>query len=137
MRRTFDVNVFGIVAVTQAMLPLLRQSASPRIVNISSPLGSLSLRSDPEHPIAKVGLLAYDSSKTALNSITLHYANALRKEGILVNAANPGHVSTDLNNRMGIRSPQKGARIAVRLATLADGEETTGVFMGDDGVVPW
>lgn len=134
-RETYDVNVFGVVAVTQAMLPLLLKSPAARIINLSSPLGSLSLRANAEHPISKVGLIAYGSSKAALNSITLHYANELREAGILVNAANPGFVATDLNTHSGVRSVEEGARVVIELATRND--KATGIFKGDDGIVPW
>jgi NAD(P)-dependent dehydrogenase (short-subunit alcohol dehydrogenase family) len=135
-RRTYEVNVFGAVAVTDAMLPLLRRSPAARVVNMSSPLGSLTLRADPEHLVAKVGLLAYNSSKAALNAITLQYANELRGTGILVNAANPGFVATDLNTHTGQRTVAEGATIVVQLATLPD-DGPTGIFLGDDGPVPW
>jgi NAD(P)-dependent dehydrogenase (short-subunit alcohol dehydrogenase family) len=136
VRTTYDVNVFGVVAVTHAMLPLLRRASGARVVNMSSPLGSLTLRADRESIISKVGLLAYSSSKAALNVITMMYANELREHGILVNAANPGFVATDLNTHTGTRSAEQGAAIAVHLATL-DRDGPTGAFLGDDGAVPW
>jgi len=136
MREEFEVNVFGVVSVTRAMLPLLRRSTRARVVNMSSPLGSLSLQADPNHPISRVGLLAYSSSKAALNMVTVMYANALRDEGILVNAANPGRVATDLNTFTGERTPAQGAAIAIRLATLED-EGPTGGFFEDGGSIPW
>lgn len=147
MRRAYDVNVFGPVAVTRACIPLLRRSTAGRVVNLSSPLGSLSLISERENPISTRGLLAYSSSKTALNAITVLYANALREAGIRVNAANPGLVVTDLNASSpfdrGARTPEQGAEVPVRLALMgADG--STGTFRGnDDGsveaeaTVPW
>ncbi|MEV6563896.1 SDR family oxidoreductase [Streptomyces kronopolitis] len=145
MRAAFDVNVFGTVAVTQACIPLLRRSSAPRVVNLSSPLGSLGLLSEPDHPVSTRGLLPYSSSKAALNAMTLVYANALREEGIRVNAANPGLVATDLNAdspfSRGTRSPEEGADAPVWLAlTGADGP--TGSFRGGmdgtvDEVVPW
>jgi NAD(P)-dependent dehydrogenase (short-subunit alcohol dehydrogenase family) len=136
VQQTYEVNVFGVVRVTHAMLPLLRRSPSGRIVNMSSPLGSLTFRADPDHPIARVGLLAYSSSKAALNAITLLYANELRDTGILVNAANPGKVATDINTHTGERTVEQGAKIAVHLATLDD-DGPTGVFLSDNGPVPW
>jgi NAD(P)-dependent dehydrogenase (short-subunit alcohol dehydrogenase family) len=99
LREVYEVNVFGPVAMTHACIPLLRRSANARVVNLSSPLGSLDLISDQAHPVSGVGMLAYSSSKAALNAITLLYGNALRKDGIRVNAANPGLVATDLNIR--------------------------------------
>lgn len=136
VRRNYETNVFGVVAVTYAMLPLLRRSSAARVVNMSSLLGSLTLMSDPDHPVAGVGLLAYNSSKAALNAITLLYANELRDVGILVNAANPGFVATDLNQHQGDLGVEQGARVPVRLATLP-GDGPTGKFFGEDGEVPW
>ncbi|MPZ56756.1 MAG: SDR family NAD(P)-dependent oxidoreductase [Rhizobiales bacterium] len=136
MRWTYDVNVFGVVAVMQAMLPLLRRAPAARVVNMSSPLGSLTLHADSASRVSQAGLLAYCSSKAALNLITLQYANALRGTGILVNAANPGLVATDLNTFSGPRTVEQGATAAVHLATLPAGGPT-GVFLGDDGPVPW
>ena len=120
MRRTYEVNVFGAVAVTYAMLPLLRRSTAARVVNPSSALGSVTLRADPDHPMSGRRLLAYGSSKAALNAVTLIYANELRGEGILVNAATPGFVATDLNDRTGGDTVEQGATVVVRAATLGD-----------------
>lgn len=145
LRRAYEVNVFGPVAVTNACIPLLHRSATPRVVNLSSPLGSLTLLSDQESPVSARGLLAYSSSKAALNAITVLYANALRASGIHVRAANPGLVVTDLNARSpfsrGARTPEQGAEVPVALALLGT-DGPTGVFRGDeDGSiehpVPW
>ncbi|MFI1203638.1 SDR family oxidoreductase [Streptomyces sp. BHT-5-2] len=145
MRSAFDVNVFGTVAVTQACLPLLRRSPAGRVVNISSPLGSLTYLGDPDHPISTRGLLPYSASKAALNAVTLVYANALREAGVRVNAANPGLVATDLNARSpfdrGTRGPEEGAEVPVRLALMGP-DGPTGTFRGSmDGsveeTVPW
>ncbi|BCK71605.1 short-chain dehydrogenase [Streptomyces libani subsp. rufus] len=145
MRQAFDVNVFGTVAVTQACLPLLRRSPAGRVVNMSSPLGSLTFLSDPDHPISTRGLLPYSASKAALNAITVVYANALREAGIRVNAANPGLVATDLNDRSpfsrGTRTPEEGADVPVQLALLRP-DDPTGTFRGSmdgsaDETVPW
>ncbi len=145
MRKAFDVNVFGTVAVTQACIPLLRRSDAPRVVNMSSPLGSLTFLSDPEHPISTRGLLPYSASKAALNAITVVYAHSLREEGIRVNAANPGLVATDLNAdspfSRGTRSPEEGADTPVWLA-LTGPDGPTGTFSGGmdgtvDEIVPW
>jgi NAD(P)-dependent dehydrogenase (short-subunit alcohol dehydrogenase family) len=141
VRETFAVNVAGVVAVINAMLPLLRRSDAPRIVNLSTEIASLTHMTDPEHRAAKRLLLAYNSSKTAVNALTLIYANALRADGILVNAAGPGYVATDMNDHQGVLTVQEGARVPVALATLgADGP--TGTFVGDDGSptgapLPW
>jgi NAD(P)-dependent dehydrogenase (short-subunit alcohol dehydrogenase family) len=138
VRRTYETNVFGVVAVTRALLPLLQRSAAGRIVNVSSAMGSLGEWSDGESPLVKFApvALAYNSSKTALNAITVAYAHALRGSGIKVNSADPGYVATDLNGHSGYRSVAEGAQIIVRLATLAD-DGPTGSFLSDSGPVPW
>ena len=142
LRRTYETNVFGVVAVTNAMLPLLRRSNAARIVNLSSDLGSLHHAVAGDHPIGALPpLLAYNTSKTALNAITVAYANELRDAGILVNAVSPGSVATDQNDHQGLLTPKEGARLPVRMATLgADGP--TGTYRTEDGtpegrVVPW
>ena len=132
MREVYETNVFGVVAVTYAMLPLLRQSPAGRIVNISSLRGSLS------SPDAFVGQpsLPYSSSKTALNALTMHYARELADTPIKVNAAAPGFVSTAFNHFTGERTPEQGAVIALALATL-DEQGPTGGFFDDQGPLPW
>ncbi|GAA2617579.1 SDR family NAD(P)-dependent oxidoreductase [Dactylosporangium fulvum] len=136
LRETFEVNVFGVVAVTNALLPALRRAEAARIVNLSSGLGSLAFTTDPSHVYAQNPLLAYNSSKTALNAVTVSYANELRGTPIKVNAADPGYCATDLNHHSGPRTPAQGAIAAVRLATLpADGP--TGGFFAEDGPVAW
>lgn len=137
VRAVFETNVFGVIAVTNAMLPLLRRSPAPRIVNLSSAVGSLTLASNPNGPMA--GLLpsaAYVPSKTAVNALTVQYANELRKDGILVNAADPGFVDTDLNNHAGYLTTDEGATVPVRLATL-DADGPTAGFFSADGPMPW
>jgi NAD(P)-dependent dehydrogenase (short-subunit alcohol dehydrogenase family) len=136
LRRTYETNVFGVVRVTQAMLPLLRRSDAGRIVNLSSGLGSLARNSDPSWPYASVKYLAYNTSKTAVNAITIQFAHELRGTPIKVNAADPGYVATDMNQHQGVRSVEQGAATPVRLALLPrDGP--TGGYFNDDGVVPW
>ncbi|MGK5673122.1 SDR family NAD(P)-dependent oxidoreductase [Micromonospora sp. URMC 106] len=137
VRAVFETNVFGVVAVTNAMLPLLRRSPAPRIVNVSSHAASLTLTSDPDGPFAALlPSAAYTPSKTALNSLTVQYANELRKDGILVNAAAPGYVDTDINNHTGHLTPAQGAAVLVRLATLGADGPTAG-FFSEDGPLPW
>ncbi|MBV9849935.1 MAG: SDR family oxidoreductase [Armatimonadetes bacterium] len=136
LRRTYDTNVFGVFAVTKAMLPLLRKSDAGRIVNMSSGLGSLTQNSDPDWGFAGAKPLAYNSSKAALNMITVIFAAELKDTPIKVNAADPGFTATDLNQHRGTRTVEQGAAIAVRLATLPPGGPTGGYF-DDDGVVPW
>ncbi|MBB5085111.1 SDR family NAD(P)-dependent oxidoreductase [Nonomuraea endophytica] len=143
LRETYEVNVFGVVTVTSACVPLLRRSPNPRIVNMSSGLGSLTLMSDPTSPLSARAFLAYSSSKAALNALTLIYANSLRAAGIKVNAVSPGLVPTDQNAAAtfprGDRTTADGAVVATLLATIpANGP--TGVFRGPDSlddVIPW
>jgi NAD(P)-dependent dehydrogenase (short-subunit alcohol dehydrogenase family) len=136
-RATYETNVFGVFAVTKAMLPLLRRSDAGRIVNMSSPMGSLSLNSNPDSFYAQMPpLLAYNSSKTAVNAITVFFAHELRNTSIKVNAVSPGYVATDLNDHSGMLTPQQGAKVPVTFATLpADGP--TGGFFEENGAVPW
>jgi len=141
VRRTYEVNVFGAVAVTRACIPLLRRSPVGRVVNLSSPLGSLSLMSDPEHPVSRLGMLAYSSPKSAHISVTPLYATALRESGILVNAVSPGHVATDLNGHRGHRTAEQGEATPVKLALLS-ADRPTGIFVESENgaveeLVPW
>ncbi|GAB3451059.1 SDR family oxidoreductase [Streptomonospora sediminis] len=135
IRAVVETNVFGAIRVTNAMLPLLRHSAHPRIVNISSGVGSLTLQQDPEAPTGPV-TAAYGPSKTMLNAVTVQYAKELEGTGILVNVCCPGYVNTAINGFSGNRTPEDAAAIAVELATLADGGPTGG-FFHDGGVYPW
>jgi NAD(P)-dependent dehydrogenase (short-subunit alcohol dehydrogenase family) len=136
LRQVYDTNVFGVVAVTNAMLPLLRRSPAGRIVNMSSGLGSLAQSSDPGSEFGSYNLITYQSSKTAMNAVTVGYAKELRETPVKVNAADPGFTATDLNNHRGYRTVEQAAVIAVRLATLgADGP--TGTFQDENGPVPW
>jgi NAD(P)-dependent dehydrogenase (short-subunit alcohol dehydrogenase family) len=130
MREVYEVNVFGVIRVTNAMLPLLRRAPAARIVNVSSEVGSISLMTDPASPLAQMPAgLAYPSSKFALNMITAMYARELRDTPIKVNAANPGYTKTDLNRNSGFRSAAEGAEASVYLATLpADGPD--GILWG-------
>lgn len=135
LRKTFDTNFFGVIAVTQAFLPLIKKSNDGRIVNVSSGLGSLTQNSDPKWGFYEVKPLAYNSSKTALNAFTVILAHELRDAGIKVNSADPGYTATDLNNNSGPKTVAEGASIIVDLATLPDG--ATGGYFDDRGVVPW
>ncbi|MFY7067817.1 SDR family oxidoreductase [Nocardiopsis changdeensis] len=129
VRTVLETNVFGVVRVTNAMLPLLRRSDAPRIVNMSSNMGSLALRTGPV-------LAAYAPSKTMLNAVTVQYARRFADTGIIVNAACPGYVATDFTGFNGSRTPEQGAAIAVRLATLPD-DGPRGGFFDEAGAVPW
>jgi NAD(P)-dependent dehydrogenase (short-subunit alcohol dehydrogenase family) len=135
IRTVLETNVLGVVRVTNAMLPLLRRSASPRIVAMSSGVGSLTRQNDPDGEVGPISA-AYAPSKTMLNAVLIQYAKELRGTNILINAACPGYVATDLNGHSGTRTPEQGAAIAIRLATLPD-DGPTGGFFEDAGVVPW
>jgi NAD(P)-dependent dehydrogenase (short-subunit alcohol dehydrogenase family) len=136
LRATFEVNFFGTVALTQALLPLLRKSEGGRIVNVSSMMGSLAIHSNPRHPMADVKPFAYDASKAALNQFTLHLAAALRKTPIKVNSAHPGWVRTDLGGEEAPMEVEEGAQTAVRLATLGP-DGPSGKFLHFDQELPW
>lgn len=135
LRRTFETNFFGLVDLTQRLLPLLRRSEHPRIVNQSSILASLTEHSDPNSVIADVHALAYDASKTAVNAFTVHLAKILRESPIKVNSAHPGSVKTDMNPT-GDLSVEDGARTAVTLATVGD-DGPSGGFFYDGKTLPW
>lgn len=137
IRTVVETNVIGVIRVTNAMMPLLRRSASPRIVNMSSSVGSLTRQSGPAaDQTAGPAAVAYSPSKTFLNAVTLQYARELSGTNILINVACPGYVATDLNGFRGVRTPEQGAAIAVKLATLPD-DGPTGRFFDDAGEVPW
>lgn len=136
LRQTYETNVFGVFTVTKAFLPLLKKSAAGRIVNMSSGLGSLTQRSDPNWVYSVVNALAYCSSKTAVNGVTVAFAKELKDTPIKVNAADPGYCATDLNGHSGPRSATQGAEIAVRLATLPADGPTCGYF-DENGPVSW
>jgi NAD(P)-dependent dehydrogenase (short-subunit alcohol dehydrogenase family) len=140
LRATYETNVFGVVAVTNTLLPLLRRSRAGRIVNVSSTMGSCAAWADPDSPQRRYAppLLAYDSSKAALNAITVHHAAELAGTPVKVNAASPGYVATDLNNHRGTLQPEDEGSVAVivRLATLGP-DGPTGAFLSDEGPAPW
>lgn len=138
MRELYETNVFGVVAVTNTMLPLLRRSASGRIVNVSSNLGSLTVAAGPANPatFSQTQLLDYSSSKAALNMLTLLYARELLDTPIKVNSVNPGYCATALNDFQGVLSPATGAAAVVHVATLPD-DGPTGAFLSAQGMVPW
>jgi NAD(P)-dependent dehydrogenase (short-subunit alcohol dehydrogenase family) len=136
LRQTFETNFFGMFAVTKAMLPLIRQSSAGRIVNLSSGLGSLTGQSDPAHEYYHHKVFLYNSSKTAVNALTVHLAYELRDTAIKVNSADPGFTATDLNGFQGIRTVEQAASIVLRLADLPD-DGPSGGFFDEDGELPW
>jgi len=129
LRTTFETNVFGVVAVTSAFLPLLRESAAGRIVNVSSEVGSIGSMLDRASPLWPMASIPYPASKAALNMVTAMYAKELADTPIKVNAANPGYCATDLNGKTGFRSAEQGAQVSVHLATLPP-DGPTGTFWG-------
>jgi NAD(P)-dependent dehydrogenase (short-subunit alcohol dehydrogenase family) len=136
VRRIFDVNFFGTLAVAQAMLPLLRKSRSARIVNVSSELGSLALNADPHWQYAQIKRLGYGASKAALNMLTVQLATELIGTGMKVNSVNPGFTATDLNQHRGSQTVGEGAAAALRYAQIGD-DGPAGGFFGADGALPW
>lgn len=141
-RRTFETNVFGVIALTNALLPALRRSAHPRIVNISSGTGSLAWSTGPNPQFdyrTGGGGAAYRSSKTALNALTVYYAQALSTNGFKVNALAPGLRATNLNSRAAASGgdPAEAAAAAVQLALLPDDGPTAGFFSFDGTPAPW
>jgi NAD(P)-dependent dehydrogenase (short-subunit alcohol dehydrogenase family) len=128
LRATYEANVFGPVWVTQAFLPLLKKSQSGRIVNLSSILGSLADAQNPSSPFYDYKLLAYNSSKTALNGVTVAFAHELRDTPIKVNSVHPGYVDTDMSGHQGPMSVQDGARTSVELATIGSDGPSSGFF---------
>ncbi|WP_434590165.1 SDR family oxidoreductase [Brevibacterium sp. 1718] len=129
VRTVLDTNVFGVARVTNALLPLVRRAAPPRFVNMSSSMGSLTLQ---EGPISA----AYGPSKTMLNSLTVQYARQLADTNVIINVACPGYVATDFTGHNAPRTPEQGARAAIRLATLPD-DGPRGRFFNEDGELPW
>lgn len=135
-RRTFDTNLFAVVAVTRALLPLLRRSAAGRIVNVSSILGSNTLHSDPSSPIYDFKIPAYNVSKSALNAWTVQLAHELRETPIKVNAIHPGYVKTDMNGGNGVLDIPEGAHSSVQMALVgSDGPSGSYTHLGQ--VLPW
>lgn len=136
VRKTFDTNFFAVIAVTDAMLPLLRKSAAGRIVNLSSILGSLTLHATPGSPIYGSKAFGYDASKSALNAFTIHLAHALKDTKIKVNSAHPGWVKTDMGTDAAPMNLVDGAKTQVQLALLGEDGPSGGYFhMGQP--LPW
>ena len=136
VRETYETNVFGTIRVIQALLPLLLASPAPRIVNLSSRLGSSALATTPGGPIQARPLLGYNTAKAALNSLTIQFANQLAGTPVKINAADPGYVRTDMTRNDGSRTPAQGAVVAIRLATLPD-DGPSGGFFDERGPIPW
>jgi NAD(P)-dependent dehydrogenase (short-subunit alcohol dehydrogenase family) len=136
MRQVYETNVFGVTNVTIAMIPLLRLADQARIVNISSSLGSITMALDPKDMFYGINSLQYQSSKAALNAVTVEFAKELEGEGIKVNAACPGFVDTDFNGHRGTKSAKQAATIIVKLSTLGANGPTAS-FQDENGELPW
>ena len=141
MRPELETNVFGMVRVIHAMLPMLRRSPAARIVNVSSDSATFANATEEGSMFARSHeSFAYSAAKAAVNMLTVKYANAFRDdEGLAhvkINAVTPGYVATDLNGFRGVRTPDEGARAAVHWATIGD-DGATGGFFDEDGPVPW
>jgi NAD(P)-dependent dehydrogenase (short-subunit alcohol dehydrogenase family) len=124
LKKTFDVNFFGLVGVTQAFLPLLKKSGDASIVNVSSVMGSSTLHAQPEGPLSYTKPFAYDASKAAVNAFTVHLAFAVVDDGIVVNSAHPGWVRTDLGSSAAPLSIEDGAKTIVTMALYRKGGPT-------------
>jgi NAD(P)-dependent dehydrogenase (short-subunit alcohol dehydrogenase family) len=136
IRAVFDTNVFGVIQVTQAFLPLLRQSDAPRIVNVSSDLGSLGNHSNPDYEFYGFRPAAYAPSKSALNAYTVMLAKELKDTSFKVNSVNPGYTATDFNHHTGYKPVDQAGRFVAGFATL-DADGPTGRFFSEAGETPW
>jgi NAD(P)-dependent dehydrogenase (short-subunit alcohol dehydrogenase family) len=137
VRRVMETNFLGTLAVTQAMLPLLRKANAARIVNLSSGLGSLEKNADPNWDFASFKIIGYNASKAALNMLTVQLAYELRETGIKVNSVSPGFVDTDMNGHRGTMTVEEGAAGPVRLALLPPDGPTGGFFDHKADYYPW
>jgi NAD(P)-dependent dehydrogenase (short-subunit alcohol dehydrogenase family) len=136
LQKIFGTNLFSVIAVTRAFLPLLKKSEAGRIVNLSSILGSLTLHADPNSPIASVKTFAYDASKAALNAFTIHLADELKNTKIKVNSAHPGWVKTEMGGEGAPMEIPEGAKTSVDLALLGpDGPNGRFIHLGQE--LPW
>ncbi len=136
MKQIYQTNVFGAFLAIREFLPLLRKSTAGRIVNVSSSVGSLTDQSNPESPYYGINTVAYNTSKTALNALTVQLAKQLSDTTIKVNSICPGWVKTDLGSEAAPRTVNEGVRIIVQLATLGE-DGASGGFFNEDGVIPW
>jgi len=137
IRAVWETNVFGVLAVYQAMLPLLRESSDARIVNVSSGVGSLTTNADPTYPYRAFFSPAYPASKTALNAMTMAMMVELESTGIKVNLVSPGFTKTNLNGYEGLESVEEGSREVVRVALLGP-DGPSGTFTRWENVtIPW
>jgi NAD(P)-dependent dehydrogenase (short-subunit alcohol dehydrogenase family) len=135
LRKVFDTNFFGAVQTTQEFIPLLKRSGEPRIVNVSSGLGSLTVHSTTQN--LNFALYdAYSCSKTALNAFTVMLANEYSDTNFKINSVTPGYTATDLNQHKGTQTVEQGAKVIVKYATV-DNSGPTGKFLKEDGEIDW
>jgi NAD(P)-dependent dehydrogenase (short-subunit alcohol dehydrogenase family) len=137
IRAVWETNVFGVVAVYQAMLPLLRESLDARIVNVSSGVGSLTTNADPNYPYHSMYGPIYPASKAALNAMTLAMMVELEATDIKINLVSPGFTSTNLNSFAGTESVEDGSREVVRVALLGPDGPTGTFTRWEDTTIPW
>lgn len=135
IRQVYEINVLGPIRIIQTFLPLLKAAGSANVVNVSSELGSLGSVTDPENEFHGVNILGYNSSKSALNAVTVSFSKALASSGIRVNSADPGYTKTDFNGNTGYRTVEQAAEIIVQLAAAEDGQ--TGTYLNDKRTLPW
>ncbi|MDN5852800.1 MAG: SDR family NAD(P)-dependent oxidoreductase, partial [Actinomycetia bacterium] len=135
LHEVYDTNVYGVVRLTRAFVPLLEQAQHPIIVNVSSGMGSLGVTSDPQRLESTLNSLTYTSSKAALNMITTQYAKAY--PGIRINAVDPGYTATDFNGRNGTQTIAEGTDAIVTMASATPDDTRTGTYTDRHGVVPW
>lgn len=136
IQHVYDTNVFGAIRVTQDFLRILKTAHKARVVTVSSGLGSLSWTSDPAHPYSRVEAMGYNSSKSALNAVTVAFSKEFIAFGISVNAVDPGYTSTDFNGYSGYRTVDQSASGIVWVACL-DSSDSTGKFFFDQEISPW
>jgi len=136
IRKVYEVNVFGAIQVLQIMLPLIKEAPQGRIVNVSSGLGSLAFNSDPSHEHYEANSLSYNSSKTALNAVTVIFSKEYKETPIKINSVDPGYTATDLNGNSGPRTVEHAAQTVIGLA-LIDENGPTGQFYDENGPIPW
>lgn len=136
LRSIFDTNFFGVVQTTQAFIPLLKKSGEPRIVNVSSDLGSLGNHTNPEYPHFDAKITGYCSSKTALNAYTVMLAYEFSETPFKINSVNPGYTATDFNGHTGYKTVEEAAEVIVKYA-ITGAEGPTGKFFSDYGETPW
>jgi NAD(P)-dependent dehydrogenase (short-subunit alcohol dehydrogenase family) len=137
VRAIWETNVFGVLAVYQAMLPLLRESSDARIVNVSSGVGSLTMNADPSYPSRAMFSPGYSASKTALNAVTLAMMLELEPTDIKVNLVSPGFTKTNLNGYEGTQSVEEGSREVVRVALLGPDGPTGTFTRWENATIPW